>query len=85
MKSKSFVVGIVLVGFVFMAGVTFLVSLIPTLMWYTFDDRLATVTQNPEWGTIPWYNVYGFTIFVTLISKSFLYYQNPKIKASIEK
>lgn len=63
------------IGLIFSAIVTFLlfitlVSFIPTLLWYTFDDRLATVTGNPMWGKIPFWNVYGFTWFIGSLCKS---------------
>jgi len=63
------------IGLMFSAIVTFLLfitlmSFIPTFLWYTFDDRLATVTGNPMWGEIPFWNVYGFTWFVSCLCKS---------------
>lgn len=57
------IVGIFILGLVFAA----LVSLLPTALWYTFDDRLAYITGNPAWGDIPFVNVWGFTWFVSMV------------------
>ena len=47
-----------------------LISFIPTLLWYTFDDQLAMILGNPLWGEVPFWNVYGFTWFVGFLTKS---------------
>jgi uncharacterized membrane protein YhaH (DUF805 family) len=58
---------------VFVALVTFLIificSLIPTLIWYCFDDALALLIGVPAVGTIAWYHMWAFTIFISCLFK----------------
>jgi hypothetical protein len=57
-----------LIGAVFVAVVVVVVgSLIPTLLWYTFDDKLAEIAGVPSLGTIHWLNMWGFTIFMVAL------------------
>lgn len=45
------------------------ISLFSTFLWYCFDDRLAELTNIPELGTLPWYNVWPFTLFISSLFK----------------
>ena len=65
MKENRFVtvVGIIVLGLITM----FALSMIPTLLWYCFDDRLAEVSGVPELGNLAWYHVYSAVFFVALL------------------
>ena len=47
-----------------------IISLIPTFLWYCFDDALASLTGVEALGNIAWYHMWPFTFFVASLFKS---------------
>lgn len=44
-----------------------ILSMIPAMLWYTFDDELAYVTGINKLGSIPFLNMWGFTLFLSFL------------------
>lgn len=42
--------------------------LIPTGIWYMFDDRLADHFSNPDIGNIPFWTMFMLTMFIKYAS-----------------
>ena len=57
-------------GLILIAAGIFLVSVIPTLLWYCFDDYLAGAINQSWVGNVPFWNMYAFTLFVVMLFKS---------------
>lgn len=47
-----------------------LITFIPAAVWYCFDDKLAEITNVPALGTIPFWNMYAFCWFLTMLVSS---------------
>lgn len=45
-------------------------SLVMTGLWFCFDDKLAEITGVSALGSVPWYNIWPFTLLVTMLFKS---------------
>jgi hypothetical protein len=42
-------------------------SLLPTALWYCFDNALALLVGIPALGTIAWYHMWAFTMFIMML------------------
>lgn len=61
---------LIIAGLVGVVGTIFVLSLIPTLLWYCFDDYLAGAINQAWVGNVPFWNMYAFTLFVAMLFKS---------------
>ena len=53
------------IAYMILAVLLFIVvTLVPTFLWYCFDDALAALTGIPALGVVMWYHVWSFTLFV---------------------
>ena len=69
LKTIGTVLGI-FIGIPLLITLVCLLAFIPAGLWYCFDDALAAATNLEGLGNVPFWNVFAFTIFVALLTKS---------------